>query len=101
MNLADLTKLKAQVKKVFGKKAANKEVVAQVQNLIAALEKQEPSPRSPLSASACLGSGSGNSVITDTPDPDTLIGTSGKNRVSGLGGDDRINGCAGDIWCNS
>jgi hypothetical protein len=40
----ELTKLKAKVIKSFGEKAANKEVVPQIQNLIGALEKQEFSP---------------------------------------------------------
>jgi hypothetical protein len=42
--VAELTKLEAKVIKVFGEKAANKEVVPQIQNLIGALEKQEFSP---------------------------------------------------------
>jgi len=42
--IEELTKLEAQVIKVFGEKAADKEVVPQIQNLIAALEKQEFSP---------------------------------------------------------
>jgi Ca2+-binding RTX toxin-like protein len=76
---------------VFGTEAANKEVVPQIQNLIEALEKQKyPTPPP---ASACIGTGSRDSVITDTPDPDTLIGTDGHNIISGLRGDDRINGC--------
>jgi len=39
----ELTKLQAHVINVFGQEAANKEVVPQIQNLIAALEKQQPS----------------------------------------------------------
>jgi hypothetical protein len=42
--IEELTKLEAQVIKVFGEEAAGKEVVPQIQNLIAALEKQEFSP---------------------------------------------------------
>jgi hypothetical protein len=38
--IAELTKLEAQVIKVFGEKAADKEVVPQIQNLIGALQKQ-------------------------------------------------------------
>jgi hypothetical protein len=43
-NTCFLTKLEAKVIKVFGEKAANKEVVPEIQNLIGALEKQEFSP---------------------------------------------------------
>jgi hypothetical protein len=46
--IAELTKLKAQVIESFGQKAAN-EVVAEIQNLITALEDQGPLP----SAAAC------------------------------------------------
>ena len=42
--IVELNKLKAEVIKAFGQEAANKQVVPQIENLIAALEKQEPSP---------------------------------------------------------
>jgi hypothetical protein len=95
--IAELAELKEQVIAQFGEEAANREVVPQIDNLIGALEKQLPSdsPPTPPPASDCVGTGSGNSVITGTPDPDTLIGTNGVNSISGLGGDDSINGCAG------
>jgi RTX calcium-binding nonapeptide repeat (4 copies)/Metallo-peptidase family M12B Reprolysin-like len=95
--IAELAELKAQVIAQFGEEAANREVVPQIDNLIGALEKQLPSdsPPTPPPATDCVGTGSGNSVITGTPGPDTLIGTNGINSISGLGGDDRINGCAG------
>ena len=38
--IEELTNLEAKVIKVFGEKAANKEVVPQIENLIGALEKQ-------------------------------------------------------------
>jgi hypothetical protein len=89
--IAELLELRTQVIDVFGQEAANREVVPQIENLIGALEDQKfPSPPP---ASACIGTGSRDSVITGTPDPDTLIGTDGHNVISGLGGDDRINGC--------
>ena len=45
--IVELTKLQAHVINVFGQEAANKQVVPQIQNLITALKKQQPS------ASAC------------------------------------------------
>ena len=42
--IVELNKLNAEVIKAFGQEAANKQVVPQIENLIAALEKQEPSP---------------------------------------------------------
>jgi hypothetical protein len=42
--IVELNKLKEEVIKAFGQEAANKQVVPQIENLIAALEKQEPSP---------------------------------------------------------
>jgi hypothetical protein len=42
--IVELTKLQTQVIEVFGKEAANKEVVPDIQNLIGVLENQEPSP---------------------------------------------------------
>jgi Ca2+-binding RTX toxin-like protein len=95
--IAELAELRAQVIAQFGEEAANREVVPQIENLIGALEKQLPSdsPPTPPPATDCVGTGGGNSVITGTPDPDTLIGTNGVNSISGLGGNDRINGCAG------
>jgi len=95
--IAELAELREQVIAQFGEEAANREVVPQIDNLIGALEKQLPSdsPPTPPPASDCVGTGSGNSVITGTADPDTLIGTNGVNSISGLGGNDRINGCAG------
>jgi RTX calcium-binding nonapeptide repeat (4 copies) len=104
--IAELIELKAQVISTFGETAANREVVPQIDNLIGALEKQmnpstpPPSPPSPPPASACVGTGSGNRVITGTPNPDTLIGTSINNLITGLGGDDRINGCDGNDSIN-
>lgn len=41
--VAELKKLQAHVIDVFGQQAANKEVVSQIQNLITALVKQQPS----------------------------------------------------------
>jgi hypothetical protein len=91
--IVELNKLKAEVIAIFGQVAAA-ETVFQIENLIGALEKQMPSsPPSPPPASACIGTGSRDTVITGTPGPDTLIGTDGHNRISGLGGDDSINGC--------
>jgi hypothetical protein len=89
--IEELLGLKAQVINVFGQEAADREVVPQIQNLIGALEDQKfPSPPP---ASECTGTGTRDSVIMGTPDPDTLIGTDGHNVISGLEGDDRINGC--------
>ena len=95
--IAELAELKEQVIAQFGEEAANREVVPQIDNLIGALEKQLPSdsPPTPPPASDCVGTGSMGSIITGTPDPDTLIGTNGPDRISGLEGNDRINGCAG------
>jgi hypothetical protein len=95
--IAELAELRERVIAQFGEEAANREVVPQIENLIGALEKQLPSdsPPTPPPATDCVGTGGGNSVITGTPDPDTLIGTNGVNSISGLGGNDRINGCAG------
>jgi RTX calcium-binding nonapeptide repeat (4 copies) len=91
--IEQLLVLKSQVIEAFGEEAANREVVPMINNLIAVLENQKyPTPPP---ASDCTGTGSRNSVITGTPDPDTLIGTSGLNTINGLAGDDRINGCAG------
>jgi hypothetical protein len=42
--IVELTKLQTLVIEVFGKEAANKEVVPDIQNLIGVLENQEPSP---------------------------------------------------------
>jgi hypothetical protein len=42
--IVELTKLQTQVIEVFGKEAANKEVVPDIQNLIGVLENQESSP---------------------------------------------------------
>jgi hypothetical protein len=42
--IVELNKLKTEVIKAFGEEAANKQVVPQIENLIAALKKQEPSP---------------------------------------------------------
>jgi hypothetical protein len=42
--IVELNKLRAEVVKAFGQEAANKQVVPQIQNLISALEKQQPSP---------------------------------------------------------
>lgn len=92
-----LLSLKAQVIEEFGGEAANREVVPLIDNLIGVLENQKfpiPPPDS-----SC-GPGSGNRVITGTPDPDTLIGTAVNNLISGLAGDDRINGCAGNDSIN-
>lgn len=89
--IAKLLELKEQVIDEFGEEAANREVVPLIENLIGVLEKQKypiPPPDSD-----CVGTGSGNSIITGTPDPDHLIGTTGQNIINGLGGDDRINGC--------
>jgi hypothetical protein len=61
---------------------------------------QLPPQTSPPPESLCSGTGSGNRVITGTPDPDTLIGTAINNLINGLGGDDRINGCAGNDTIN-
>jgi hypothetical protein len=95
--IVELDNLQAQVIKVFGQSEANKQVVPQIQNLIVALEKQEFSPPPPPPAEACVtGSATKNSVIIrGTDGPDTLIGNSRTNIISGLGVDDRINGCAG------
>ncbi len=90
--IVELAKLKAEVIAIFGQVAAA-ETVFQIENLIGALEKQMSSPPPSPPASAYIGTGSRDSVITGTPDPDTLIGTDGHNRISGLGGDDSINGC--------
>jgi hypothetical protein len=51
--IEELTNLEAKVIKVFGEKAADKEVVPQIENLIGALQKQEfsPPPSPPPSAS--------------------------------------------------
>ena len=40
--IVELTRLQAQVINVFGQEAANRQVVPQIQNLIAALKTQEP-----------------------------------------------------------
>jgi RTX calcium-binding nonapeptide repeat (4 copies) len=61
---------------------------------------QLPPQTSPPPESLCSGTGSGNRVITGTPNPDTLIGTSINNLITGLGGDDRINGCDGNDSIN-
>ncbi|MGH9975978.1 MAG: calcium-binding protein, partial [Nitrososphaeraceae archaeon] len=91
--IAQLLVLKSQVIEAFGEEAANREVVPMIDNLVGVLENQKyPTPPP---ASDCTGTGSGNTRITGTPDPDTLIGTSGLNTINGLAGDDRINGCAG------
>lgn len=50
--------------------------------------------------SACVGTGSGNSVITGTPGPDTIIGTNGDNLMDGLAGKDGMNGCSGSDRMN-
>ena len=89
-----LVELEGKVIEVFGQEAADEEVVPQIQNLIEVLETQKFA--SPPSASDCVGTGSRNSIITGTPDPDTLIGTNGQNIIRGLAGGDRINGCGGN-----
>lgn len=92
-----LLQLKAQVIDEFGQEAANREVVPLIDNLVGVLEKQKfPTPP----PNSSCGPGSGNRVITGTPDPDTLIGTAVNNLISGLAGDDRINGCAGNDSIN-
>ena len=71
--IAKLLELKAQAIEEFGDEAAHRKVVPQINNLVAVLENQKyPTPPP---ASDCDGTGSRNSVITGTPDPDTLIGT--------------------------
>jgi Ca2+-binding RTX toxin-like protein len=50
--------------------------------------------------STCIGSGSGNRIITGTPGPDTFIGTSGNNIINGLAGNDAINGCSRNDMIN-
>jgi hypothetical protein len=97
--IVELDELKAQVIAVYGEELA-KEAIIHIENLIEVLELQifgetPPTPPTPPPASDCVGTGSGNSIITGTPGPDTLIGTNGVNSISGLGGNDRINGCAG------
>ncbi len=97
--IVELDELKAQVIAVYGEEVA-KEAIIHIENLIEVLELQifgetPPTPPSPPPASDCVGTGSGNTRITGTPGPDTLIGTNGLNTMSGLEGDDRINGCAG------
>jgi hypothetical protein len=89
--IAKLLVLKSQVIEEFGEEAANKEVVPLIDNLVGVLEQQKfPTPPP---ASDCVGTGSRDSRIIGTPDPDTIIGTDGHNIISGLEGDDRINGC--------
>jgi hypothetical protein len=53
---------------------------------------------SPLPATQYTGSGSGNTIITGTNRPDTLIGTSGLNLMYRLETDDRINRCESGKW---
>jgi Ca2+-binding RTX toxin-like protein len=62
-------------------------------NKVSIIAISEENPPLPPLDSACTDQGSSNKIITGTEQPDTLIGTNGKNVIKGLGSDDRIHGC--------